>query len=167
MRTVEASRCFLICPKQQGSLTSDPQLDQVITFHIQTGVDHPFPLTEDRYISWLLSVAKAESSSIQSISYIFCSDEDLLEINIKYLGHDYYTDIITFPYQERKNIQSDMYISLERVAENAIDYNETFEDELRRVMVHGLLHLIGYGDKTEEETAIMRSKENEYMSQFT
>jgi probable rRNA maturation factor len=136
-----------------------------ISFHTED-VDHPFADKEEQYISWLLSVAKHENKTIENLTYIFCSDEYLLDINIKHLGHDYYTDIITFPYKEGDTIQSDMYISTERVADNAQEYGETFDDELRRVMVHGLLHLMGYGDKRKEDVAVMRDKEDEYMGKF-
>lgn len=137
-----------------------------ITFHLADISEHPFPQNENRYIEWLSDVAAAEKTTINSLTYIFCSDEYLLDINIKYLGHDYYTDIITFPYQEGTSLESDMYISIDRVKENAEDYNEIFDTELRRVMVHGLLHLLGYGDKTDAEIQTMRQKEEEYLLRF-
>ena len=135
-----------------------------ITFHLADLSEHPFAENEDKYINWLSNVAKSEHKTISSLTYIFCSDEYLLDINIKYLGHDYYTDIITFPYKEGNDIESDMYISIDRVKENAIEFGETFENELCRVMVHGLLHLIGYGDKNDDEIKIMRQKEEEYLA---
>jgi probable rRNA maturation factor len=137
-----------------------------INFFVNDGVKNPL-VSEEKYKTWLAGVARSEQKTIDEITYIFCDDDYLLDINIKYLGHDYYTDIITFPYKELDNIQSDLYISVDRVTENAIDFNESFEDELRRVMVHGLLHLIGYGDKTEAEIALMREKESFYMASFS
>lgn len=141
-------------------------MDVDITFHLADITEHPFVNNELRYIQWLSNVASAESTIIDSLTYIFCSDEYLLDINMKYLGHDYYTDIITFPYKEGQHLESDMYISIDRVKENAEEYNELFDTELRRVMVHGLLHLIGYGDKTDGEIQTMRQKEEEYLLKF-
>lgn len=137
-----------------------------ISFHLADDVEHPFPTQEADFISWLINVGKSESKSISSLTYIFCSDDYLLDINIKYLGHDYYTDIITFPYKEGDEVESDLYISLDRVKENADDYNVSYDEELKRVMVHGLLHLLGYGDKTEEDIRLMREKEDYYISKF-
>ena len=96
-------------------------------------MDHPFPTQEKEFVIWLENVAKDESKNITFLTYIFCSDEFLLDINIQHLGHDYYTDIITFPYKEGDDIESDLYISIERVKENAFDYEVTFDEELKRV----------------------------------
>ncbi|MFZ1749627.1 MAG: rRNA maturation RNase YbeY [Saprospiraceae bacterium] len=137
-----------------------------ITFHVLDDAKHPFPDTEEIYRTWIYDISIAEQRSISSINYIFCSDEYLLEINNKYLGHDYYTDIITFPYKELDDIESDMYISIDRITENAVDYGVTFTDELRRVMAHGLLHLMGYGDKLPEQIDAMRAKEDHYIALF-
>jgi probable rRNA maturation factor len=114
--------------------------------------------------AWLTEVAIAENAVLQIIYYIFCSDEYLLNINREYLQHDYYTDIITFPYSEPGILHGDLYISTERVADNARTNGVAFGEELARVMVHGLLHLAGYGDKTPEEAAKMREKENFYLT---
>lgn len=137
-----------------------------ISFHIEGNLPHPFEHLQDIYTSWLLDVARTEGKYINKLTYIFCSDDYLLDINIKYLGHDYYTDIITFPYKEGDEIESDLFISLDRVKENAEDYHVPFEDELRRVMVHGVLHLMGYGDKTENDSLLMRNKEDYYIKAF-
>lgn len=137
-----------------------------ISFHLADDVKHPFPDQENSFLSWLENVAKSESKSISSLTYIFCSDDYLLDINIKYLGHDYYTDIITFPYKEGDEVESDLYISLDRVKENAEYYNVSYDEELKRVMVHGLLHLFGYGDKSEEDIQMMREKEDFYITKF-
>lgn len=121
---------------------------------------------EARYASWLENVISSEGKSLEEISYIFCDDEYLLKINMEYLDHDTYTDIITFDYSVGKILQGDIYISTERVLENSETFGVKFEDELRRVLVHGVLHLSGYKDKTDEEAALMRSKEEEKMKLF-
>ncbi|KYG84219.1 rRNA maturation factor [Roseivirga seohaensis] len=122
--------------------------------------------SEDQIIAWLQRIAEAENSSIEEISYVFCSDDYLLKINQEYLDHDYYTDIITFDNRDNPEdpIESDIFISIDRVTENASDQNVSFELELKRVLAHGLLHLIGYNDKTEEEQQLMREKEEAYLS---
>ena len=97
------------------------------------------------------------------INYIFCSDPYLLEINKQYLGHDYFTDILTFDYSQKPVVSGDLFISIDTVRENAEYYGATFEEELHRVIVHGLLHLIGYDDHTPEEQKTMREKENYYL----
>lgn len=137
-----------------------------ISFHGEAETLIPFKGSEDQYRLWIESIAKQESKTINYITFIFCSDDYLLDINIKYLNHDYYTDIITFPYKEGDDIESDIYISVDRVKENAEEFDESFENELLRVMAHGVLHLMGYGDKTPEMSAIMRAKENECIQLF-
>ena len=112
---------------------------------------------------WLKLVAESEIKRIGDISIIFCSDPYILDINIKYLGHDYYTDVITFDYCEGNVLSGDLFISVDTVRENALTYGSTFEEELNRVMVHGLLHLIGYDDHTPEQQKVMRQKENYYL----
>tara|TARA_A100000171_G_scaffold32688_1_gene31073 strand:- start:12877 stop:13305 length:429 start_codon:yes stop_codon:yes gene_type:complete len=126
-----------------------------------------FELKQEEAINlWLQNIAKAENTEIEEISYIFCTDDYLLKINQEYLDHDYYTDIITFDNRDNINdpIESDIFISIDRVTENAIDQNVPFEVELKRVLAHGLLHLIGYNDKTEDEQQLMREKEEAYLS---
>lgn len=113
---------------------------------------------------WLRIVAESEIRRIGDISIIFCSDNYILDVNQRYLGHDYFTDIITFDYCEGDKLSGDLFISVDSVRENAIEYGTEFADELNRVIVHGLLHLIGYDDHTEEEIAEMRAKENYYLS---
>lgn len=121
---------------------------------------------EARYASWIENVITSEGKSLEEISYIFCDDEYLLKINMEYLDHDTYTDIVTFDYSVGKTLHGEIYISTERVHENSETFGVKFEDELRRVLVHGVLHLSGYNDKTEEEAALMRSKEEEKMELF-
>ena len=113
---------------------------------------------------WLKMVAESEVKKLGPLSIIFCSDNYILDINIKYLQHDYFTDIITFDYCEGDVVSGDLFISIDSVRENSLHYGVRFEDELDRVMVHGLLHLIGYDDHTPEETALMRQKEDYYIS---
>lgn len=113
---------------------------------------------------WLKLVAESEICRIGDISVIFCSDNYILDINQKYLGHDYFTDIITFDYREGDRLSGDLFISVDSVRENSIDYGTAFNDELNRVIVHGLLHIIGYDDHTDEDIKVMRSKENYYLS---
>lgn len=118
-------------------------------------------------IDWLTQLAISENCKIKKVQYIFCSDEYLLQINKDYLDHDYYTDIITFPLSSNKQaIVSDIFVSIDRIKENADEYQVTFLQELHRVMAHGLLHLCGYGDATSVEKELMRSKENEYLSKI-
>ena len=114
---------------------------------------------------WLRMVAESEIRRVGDLSIIFCSDNYILDVNMRYLQHDYFTDIITFDYCEGNVLSGDLFISVDSVRENAVLYGAEFEDELNRVMVHGLLHLIGYDDHTEEDIAVMRAKENYYLSQ--
>ena len=113
---------------------------------------------------WLKIVAESEIRRLGQISIIFCSDNYILDINQRYLQHDYFTDIITFDYCEDDRLSGDLFISVDSVRENAIEYGTSFNDELNRVMVHGILHLIGYDDHTDEDIRQMRSKENYYLS---
>ena len=113
---------------------------------------------------WLRMVAGSEIRRIGDISIIFCSDNYILDVNMRYLQHDYFTDIITFDYCEGDKLSGDLFISVDSVRENALYYGTEFADELNRVMVHGLLHLIGYDDHTEDEQKVMREKEDYYLS---
>jgi len=117
---------------------------------------------ESKIYQWLSQIAKSENKAISCIEYVFCSDNYLLEINKTHLNHDYYTDIITFPLSNDP-IEATIFISIDRIKENSEQYKEIFIDELHRVIAHGLLHLIGYNDKTEEERKVMREKENEVL----
>jgi rRNA maturation RNase YbeY len=123
-----------------------------------------FDLPQKRTIkNWLKSVAEAEGMQAGTLSIIFCSDEELLAINRQYLQHDYYTDVITFDYTEGKTIAGDIFISLDTVRANAVEYQQTFENELRRVMLHGILHLCGHGDNTAHQQKTMRALEDFYL----
>ena len=112
---------------------------------------------------WLKLVAGSEIRVIGDVNIIFCSDKYILDVNLRYLHHDYYTDIITFDYCEGKKLSGDLFISIDTVRENALEYGVEFDDELHRVMVHGLLHLIGYDDHTPEEEKIIHEKEDYYL----
>ena len=114
---------------------------------------------------WLKFTAESEIKRIGQVNIIFCSDNYILDINQKYLQHDYFTDIITFDYCEGKTLSGDLFISVDTVRENSIFDGTEFDDELNRVIVHGLLHLIGYDDHSEEDQKTMRSKENYYLAQ--
>lgn len=105
-------------------------------------------------------MAKQEGFTIGDINYIFCDDEYLLKINLEYLNHDTLTDIITFDYVEKGVLSGDIYISIERVRENSEIFSVPFEQELHRVLAHGVLHLCGYKDKSDEDAAVMRKKED-------
>jgi len=115
----------------------------------------------DVYINWFNKVIEKENKKLGDITIIFCSDDYLLNINNKYLEHDYFTDIITFDYSESVFLSGDLFISTERIKDNAVLYNNLFLNELNRVIIHGILHLCGYKDKTKEENLLMRVKENE------
>jgi probable rRNA maturation factor len=122
-----------------------------------------------KHKNWLVKLASKEKYAIAELNYIFCSDEYLLKVNIDYLNHDTYTDIITFDNSEdkkAKKIEGDIFISIERVKENAKKFGSEFEDELHRVMAHGLLHLMGYKDKSAKDSSAMRQKEEESIGLF-
>ena len=121
---------------------------------------------EDSYKEWISTVCESDGFNLGDLNYIFCDDAYLLNINQTYLQHDDYTDIITFDYTIGKVASGDIYISVERVKENADLFAVSFENELLRVMAHGVLHLMGYKDKSEEHTAQMRAKEEEKIKMF-
>ena len=125
----------------------------------------PLKLSKPHINKYIKLLINNEIKKTGIISLIFCSDNYLLDINIKHLNHNYYTDIITFNYVEGEIISGDLFISIERVKENAIEFETIWIKELYRVIFHGLLHLIGYNDKTEEEKKIMRKKEDLYLSE--
>ena len=114
---------------------------------------------ESKVKKWILAVVNAQNRRVGNINYLFCDDAYLININRTYLNHDTYTDIITFDYVEGNVVSGDIMISVERVKENATLFSTTFEQELHRVVIHGVLHLLGQADKTDEEAAEMRKKE--------
>jgi rRNA maturation RNase YbeY len=129
--------------------------------------ENTFQLENESQIStWLEIVILNEQFKLGEINYIFCDDDYLLKLNVEFLQHDTLTDIISFDYTVGKIIQGDIYISTERVADNATDFKVPFEEELHRVMVHGILHYCGYKDKTDQDAKLMREKENHYLQEF-
>lgn len=121
---------------------------------------------EEQYEAWIESIIASEGFLTGEINYIFCTDEYLHDINVKYLDHDTLTDIISFDYTENQVVEGDIFISIERVKDNAADFEVAFDVELLRVMAHGVLHYCGYKDKGEEDEALMRQKEEEKMKMF-
>ncbi len=115
---------------------------------------------------WIENTVQNENNRVGEINVIFCSDEHLLTMNIEHLKHDFYTDIITFDYSDKDIVSGDLFISKERVEDNANKFKESFEKEIHRVIIHGVLHLLGYNDKTEEEQKQMREKENFYLDKL-
>lgn len=126
-----------------------------------------FKLVKEKiYRNWIQEVIVSEGYSLGVISYIFCTDDYLLKIHQKYLGKNTYTDIITFDYCDLKVVSGDIFISIERLKENSNTFKCSFEEELLRVMSHGLLHLMGYKDKCKDDVHLMRNKENEKLKMF-
>jgi probable rRNA maturation factor len=121
---------------------------------------------EEAIAAWLTDVIVSENKNEGEINYIFCDDDYLHKINLEYLNHDTLTDIISFDYTMGNEISGDIFVSIERVLDNAKDYNTVFEDELKRVLVHGVLHYCGYKDKSEADESLMRSKEDEKLAMF-
>jgi len=133
-----------------------------IQFHLEdVHLDLPDPVLMQ---TWLRSLISAEEGLLRTINFIFCSDDYLHQLNIEYLQHDTLTDVITFPYQAPPNVEGDIFISIDRVRDNARLFNADFPTELHRVMAHGILHLCGYCDKTPAAQALMRQKENEALA---
>jgi rRNA maturation RNase YbeY len=120
-------------------------------------------LNEEKTSNWIKKTIEKEGFDLGEINYIFCDDIYLHKINVEFLSHDTLTDIISFDYTIGKEINGDIFISTERVEENAKKFNITFQEELHRVIIHGVLHYIGFKDKTEKEKKEMRAKENEYL----
>src|SRR3954471_19665251 len=116
---------------------------------------------EQAFYDWLSAVIVSEKKTEGEINYIFCDDEYLHKINVEYLQHDTLTDIISFDYSVGNELHGDIYVSVERVQDNAVDFNVSFKEELKRVLVHGILHYCGYKDKSESDESLMRQKEDE------
>ena len=133
----------------------------LIDFHFE-GVNFDFSQAP-KICQWITETVAQEGKSIGHLQFVFCKDDYLHEINLKYLDHDTLTDIISFPYIEDP-IESDIFISIDRIHENASTFGTTFEKELHRVIIHGVLHMLGYHDKSPEEKILMTQKEDEYLS---
>ena len=121
---------------------------------------------EEAFENWISRVISSEEKKEGEINFIFCDDEYLHKLNFEYLEHDTLTDVISFDYCVGNELHGDVYISTERVADNAMDFNVTFEEEIKRVIIHGILHYCGYKDKSDTEEALMRSKEEEKIKMF-
>ena len=122
-------------------------------------------ISQDSLSVWIEKTIETEGATLGAVSYIFCSDDYLHQMNVEYLNHDTLTDVITFPYNDNP-IEGDIFISIDRVKDNAQDLGVAFDDELHRVMIHGVLHLCGYSDETDEQEAEMRQKEDEYLKKL-
>ncbi len=135
----------------------------MISFNYETDFELE---NEALYEDWISRIIESEGFDEGEINYIFCDDEYLHKINVEYLDHDTLTDIISFDYTVGNVLQGDIFVSIERVKDNANDFNVSFEEELKRVLSHGVLHYCGYKDKSPEDEALMRSKEEEKMQMF-
>ena len=135
----------------------------MISFNYETDFELE---NEAQYEDWISRIIESEGFNEGEINYIFCDDDYLHKINVEYLDHDTLTDIISFDYTVGNLIQGDIFVSVERVQDNAKDFNVSFEEELKRVLSHGVLHYCGYNDKSLEDEALMRSKEEEKMQMF-
>ena len=135
----------------------------MISFNYETDFELD---NEAQYEDWISRIIESEGFDEGEINYIFCDDEYLHKINVEYLDHDTLTDIISFDYTVGNVLQGDIFISIERVQDNANDFNVSFEEELKRVLSHGVLHYCGYKDKSEEDEVLMRAKEEEKMQMF-
>ena len=134
----------------------------MISFHSEI----PFEVSDsDATVLWLSSIISQENYNEGEVSVVFCDDEFLHKLNVEFLNHDTLTDVISFDYSVGKEIHGEIFISIERVRENAKEFNENFDTELSRVMAHGVLHYCGYKDKSESDAAVMRSKEEFYLQQ--
>jgi probable rRNA maturation factor len=159
-RQVFLALVFHIPAMQFPELPLDDAPETLVSFLFE---DVVFDLPDQQeLVEWLLAIAAEENKPVRELTYVFTSDEYLRQVNIEHLQHDYYTDVITFPYAPDA-IYGDVFISSDRVADNAQAHDVPFLHELRRVMAHGLLHLAGYGDKTPEEAQTMRAKEDYYL----
>jgi rRNA maturation RNase YbeY len=136
----------------------------LILFH---NIDIDLSVKNKNFIkNWIKNSIINHYKKLGDINIIFCSDKYLLKINKQYLNHNYYTDVITFNYNNQNKINGDIFISIDTVKQNSITFNTNFDNEILRVIIHGILHLIGYNDKTKKEQKLMREKENELLSQI-
>ena len=138
-----------------------------MSIHFNFAEIDEFSLQRRNIKDWIKNCTVNEKRKLGDIQYIFCSDDYLLKINKQFLNHDYLTDIVTFDYDEKDIISGDVFISVDRITENSTIYKVCFYNELLRVIIHGILHLIGYNDKSDSEKKIMREKENYYLSLYT
>jgi rRNA maturation RNase YbeY len=140
---------------------------KISIFFFSEGIDFDI-INPDAYREWLALLIKEEEMNLENLNYIFCDDDYLYEMNVRYLNHDTLTDVITFDFSnEPQALHGDIFISINRVEDNAKDLKINFEQELQRVMAHGVLHLCGYGDKEADDITLMREKENYYIAKAT
>ncbi|WP_044401175.1 rRNA maturation RNase YbeY [Lacinutrix sp. Hel_I_90] len=135
----------------------------MISFNYENDFKLP---NEVRVSNWISSVIRLEGCTEEEINYVFCDDDYLYKLNVEFLNHDTFTDIISFDYSVGKTLHGDIFISTERVADNANDFEVDFETELHRVIIHGILHYCGYKDKSEADAKLMREKENFYLNEL-
>lgn len=135
-------------------------MESPIEFHVEAGGQALHPTKIEQLQAWITQVVNERSGTVGPINYIFCGDEYLHQMNVEYLQHDTLTDVITFPYEEFPLVSGDVFISTERVADNAKELGYTYESELHRVIIHGILHLCGQGDKSPEQAKEMRRLED-------
>lgn len=140
----------------------EPSLDNILFFAEETEIPK---IDQSKISNWLKTTIQSEGGAYNSINIIFCSDDFLLRLNKVHLNHDYFTDIITFQY-EQDPIEGELYISVDRVQENAEKLSVPASQELHRVIIHGVLHMLGYGDKSEEEKILIRQKEDYYLKEL-
>jgi probable rRNA maturation factor len=138
--------------------------DSAIHFHFEDVQLNSFMEVSTK--AWIARSIEAEKRQVGELNYIFCSDQYLLQINQEYLNHDTFTDIVTFNYVENNVISGDLFISIDRVKENSVEFKSSFSQELNRVLIHGVLHLIGYNDKSTKEAQEIRAKEDFYLTLF-
>lgn len=136
----------------------------MINFNYETVFSLP---NEAELATWISKVIAEENHQLDGINYIFCDDDYLHKLNVEFLNHDTLTDVISFDYSVGNTVSGDIFISIERVTDNAKEFSVSFEDELRRIIVHGVLHFCGYKDKSEADERLMRNKEDYYLSQFS
>jgi len=143
----------------------DELIEDLVQYHTEA-IDFDLP-NSTQITTWVEATIKAEENELSSLNFIFCDDTYLHKINLEYLDHDTLTDVITFPYTDKgAPIEGDIYISIDRIKENATKFEVPFLKELERVMIHGVLHLCGYGDKSKKEEKVMREKENFYLEKL-
>ncbi|MBN9285390.1 MULTISPECIES: rRNA maturation RNase YbeY [unclassified Flavobacterium] len=135
----------------------------MISFNYETDFELE---NESQYENWISNVIASEGKHEGEINYIFCDDDYLHKINVEYLDHDTLTDIISFDYSVGNELHGDIFVSIERVKDNALDFNVSFEEEIKRVIIHGILHYCGYKDKSEKDELLMRAKEDEKVAMF-
>ncbi|WP_177730958.1 rRNA maturation RNase YbeY [Flavobacterium inviolabile] len=135
----------------------------MISFNYETDFELE---NESQYENWISNVIASEGKHEGEINYIFCNDDYLHKINVEYLDHDTLTDIISFDYSVGNELHGDIFVSIERVKDNALDFNVSFDEEIKRVIIHGILHYCGYKDKSEKDELLMRAKEDEKVAMF-